>query len=68
MSPSFLRSGPLAQHPVRNYIDKYEVDHRSIFVGNLPQEFTERQVYDLFCPYGPIIDIQLHRRQSIRDG
>ncbi|MQL94369.1 hypothetical protein Taro_027020 [Colocasia esculenta] len=33
--------------------------NRTVYVGNLPGDIREREVEDLFCKYGPIVDIDL---------
>ena len=58
------RSSPAATDSARAYISRYEVDRRSIFVGNLPLGTTEQQIKDLFEPYGKIEEINLRENAS----
>lgn len=54
--------------PVRRaYLETYEVDRRSIFVGNLPNDIGQSEVNDLFSKYGDIIKITVHKNESIVD-
>jgi hypothetical protein len=41
------------------YLDRVEIDNRSIFVGNLPASATETDLHGLFDTYGSILDISL---------
>lgn len=45
--------------PYKAYLDRVEVDNRSIFVGNLPASATETDLQGLFDTYGSILDISL---------
>jgi len=42
------------------YLDRYEVNRRSIFIGNLPMNTTKAELYRLFEYYGVIKDVILH--------
>lgn len=73
MTPT--ESSPRANKPrlldgnaARTYLDKYEVDRRSIFVGSLPQDATEKLVNDVFAQCGTILGVVLHRCRSVREG
>ena len=46
------------------YLARYDVDRRSIFVGNLPRTVTEGQLSDLFSGYGRIKHVSIHTRPS----
>jgi RNA recognition motif-containing protein len=46
------------------YLARYEVDRRSIFVGNLPLRTTEQQLRDLFEHYGEIQEVSLRENVS----
>ncbi|POS86631.1 hypothetical protein EPUL_001378 [Erysiphe pulchra] len=48
----------------RAYLDTYEVDRRSIFVGNLPSEINDIEVKDIFSMYGDIINITIYKNES----
>lgn len=45
--------------PFKAYLDRVEVDNRSIFVGNLPSSATESDLKELFSSFGTIEDISL---------
>ncbi|KAJ8058451.1 hypothetical protein OCU04_012639 [Sclerotinia nivalis] len=46
------------------YLARYDVDRRSIFVGNLPLSASEQQIRGLFEHYGEIQDISLRENAS----
>lgn len=46
------------------YLARYEVDRRSIFVGNLPLGATEQQIRDIFEHYGEIQEISIRENAS----
>ncbi|RKF63924.1 Polyadenylate-binding protein, cytoplasmic and nuclear [Erysiphe neolycopersici] len=48
----------------RAYLDTYEVDRCSIFVGNLPSEINDLEVKDIFSKYGDIINITTYKNES----
>jgi RNA recognition motif-containing protein len=48
----------------RAYLERYEVDRRSVFVGNLPLGTTETQLLQLFEHYGTIDHIILRETAS----
>lgn len=52
----------------RSYLDTYEVDKRSIFVGNLPTDVTEGEIFDIFQQFGSIVQVTLHKNDSMIDG
>jgi RNA recognition motif-containing protein len=52
----------------RDYLDRYEVDRRSIFVGNLPMSTTEAQIAQLFEQYGTINNVVVREATSKYDG
>lgn len=52
----------------RAYLDTYEQDKRSIFVGNLPTEITGEKLSQEFEGFGPIQCIALHKGDSVVDG
>jgi len=53
---------------LRQYIETYEVDKRSVFVGNLPADTEEIDLQKAFEHYGPIENITLHKNESMVDG
>jgi hypothetical protein len=52
----------------RQYLDTYETDKRSVFVGNLPVETQELDLQQKFEKYGPIRRVTLHKNESVVDG
>jgi hypothetical protein len=52
----------------RQYLENYEVDKRSVFVGNLPAETQELDLQQKFEKYGPIRRVTLHKNESLVDG
>ncbi len=52
----------------RQYLETYEVDKRSIFVGNLPVQTQELELEQKFEKYGPIRRVTLHKNESSIDG
>lgn len=57
-----LISPTSANAATKAYLARYEVDRRSIFVGNLPVGTGEAQVKDLFESYGTIEEV------TVREG
>jgi len=51
----------------QEYLREYERDRNSVFVGNLPQDFTEAEVHGIFEHYGVIVKITIHQRPSQRN-
>ncbi|KAK0111318.1 hypothetical protein ONS95_001684 [Cadophora gregata] len=51
----------------RSYLDTYDVDKRSIFVGNLPTSITEGEIFDIFQQFGSIVQVTLHKNDSMID-
>lgn len=62
------RTPPQSDTVARAYIARYELDRRSIFVGNLPAGTTIHQVNDLFVQFGQIEEILLRETTSKFDG
>ncbi len=60
----FTTSDPSA----RQYLDTYEVDKRSVFVGNLPADVTEGELQEIFQRFGGIVQVTLHKNDSTVDG
>jgi RNA recognition motif-containing protein len=63
---SSRRNQPNSQR-AQEYLREYEHDRNSIFVGNLPQDFTEVKVRGIFEHYGVIVKITIHQRPSQRN-
>lgn len=51
----------------RAYLETYEVDRRSVFVGNLPTEINELELKEIFLKFGDIINITVHKNESTVD-
>lgn len=52
----------------RSYLDTYEVDKRSVFVGNLSIDVNEAELYEIFQHFGNIVQVTLHKNDSTVDG
>jgi hypothetical protein len=65
---SSIQRKRVEEQQLENWLDRYGQDTRSIFVGNLPQRFTESQLRALFCTYGEIIQMTLFKNHSSRPG
>ena len=52
----------------RAYLSRYEVDRRSIFVGNLPLGTTDQEIRGLFQYYGMIEAVTVRESLSRFDG
>jgi RNA recognition motif-containing protein len=70
--PSPLRmskpQGTADSYAAQLYLNTYDVDRRSIFVGNLPHDITERGVQELLSSCGSILSVVVNKRRSIREG
>ncbi|PBP17134.1 RNA recognition domain-containing protein [Diplocarpon rosae] len=53
---------------LRSYLDVYDVDKRSVFVGNLPVNITEGDLKAIFQQFGEVLDVSLHKNESIVDA
>ncbi|KAH7386150.1 hypothetical protein BKA64DRAFT_725872 [Cadophora sp. MPI-SDFR-AT-0126] len=51
----------------RSYLNTYDVDKRSIFVGNLPTDISEGEIFDIFQQFGGIVQVTLHKNDSTID-
>ena len=67
-SPARSTFGVRSNSADRQYLETYEVDKRSVFVGNLPVEVEEKDLLEKFQKYGTIHQITLHRNESTLDG
>ena len=63
-----LQDRKSASTPFKAYLDRVEVDNRSIFVGNLPSTATEDDLKALFGGYGTIEDITVRESFSKYNG
>lgn len=52
----------------RDYINTYDIERRSVFVGNLPVDASEAELEQHFANCGNIIRVTIHRPESIIDG
>jgi len=50
------------------FLNQYEVDRRSIFIGGLPAHATENELKDLFAEAGQVLDIQLVKKSTASNG
>lgn len=66
-SPSKPGKNPV-DNADRIWLARYEVDRRSIFVGNIPAGTTEDQLAEIFEPYGSIASIVLRESPSRYDA
>ena len=55
--------GTMTTPQAKNYMSAYDVERRSIFVGGLSAQ-TEHDLHELFKPFGPIVEITIHRKVS----
>ncbi|KAK3311435.1 uncharacterized protein B0T15DRAFT_548965 [Chaetomium strumarium] len=46
------------------FLRKYDVDRRSVFVGNLPSEVDEDEIMDLFSDVGEVLDATIVKRTN----
>lgn len=46
------------------FLNQYEIDRRSIFVGNLPVDIDENAVKELFSGAGTVIKVQLIKKST----
>jgi RNA recognition motif-containing protein len=52
----------------RAYLARYEIDRRSVFVGNLPVGITEDEIKNIFEQYGQIQEIIIKESASKFEG
>ncbi len=50
------------------YLSAYDVDRRSLFVGNLGEEITELHLMRVFEKFGEILKINVHQNDSVIEG
>ena len=50
------------------FLRKYDVDRRSIFVGNLPADTHKEEIIDLLSPVGEILDVNVIKRPTSYHG
>ncbi|EAQ89950.1 hypothetical protein CHGG_06569 [Chaetomium globosum CBS 148.51] len=46
------------------FLRKYDVDRRSIFVGNLAPDTQKEEIMDLFSPVGEVLDVNVIRKPN----
>jgi RNA recognition motif-containing protein len=46
------------------FLHKYDVDRRSVFVGNLPLDTTKEELMDLFAPMCDVVDANVVARPN----
>lgn len=52
----------------RDYLNTYDIERRSVFVGNLPADTVEADLEQHFANCGNIIRVTIHRPESIIDA
>lgn len=52
----------------RIYLDEYDIERRSIYVGNLPIDAVNDDLRKLFEIYGTILKVTLHKSECKDDG
>lgn len=62
------RSAANCSSVASQYLQRYDVDRRSVFVGNLPQGITRGDLKEIFCAHGDIIEVEVISRESIHEG
>ncbi|KAI6709634.1 hypothetical protein JHW43_007817 [Diplocarpon mali] len=68
MGSSSRGRGELSDPALRSYLDVYDVDKRSVFVGNLPVDITEGDLKAIFQQFGEVLNVSLHKNESIVDA
>jgi RNA recognition motif-containing protein len=51
----------------QEYLKEYERDRNSVFVGSIPEGYTENKLRALFEHYGAIVKITIHQKPSERN-
>jgi RNA recognition motif-containing protein len=62
--PSAVRSPSMSSDAARAYLARYDVDRRSVFVGNLQLGTTEEEIDGIFKRYGVIEEIIIRESDS----
>ncbi|KAK1995335.1 RNA recognition domain-containing protein [Colletotrichum falcatum] len=57
-----------ARNADRAFIDSYDRDRRSIFIGDLPLSFTENDIRILMEEIGGVVSVQTKRLDYVREG
>lgn len=57
----------MASLRAKEYLKEYERDRNSIFVGSIPEGYTEDKLRALFEHYGAIVKITIHQKPSDRN-
>ncbi|KAF4924400.1 Meiotic activator RIM4 [Colletotrichum viniferum] len=57
-----------SRNPERVYLDTYDRDRRSIFIGDLPLNFTESDIRILMEDVGSVVSVQVKRLDYHREG
>jgi polyadenylate-binding protein len=66
-----LKRTDMSGHDGRNkhdeeYLRRYELDRRSVFVGNLPENITQEDIAALFSQVGEVQSVQLIKRGAVQ--
>ncbi|KAF9872186.1 RNA recognition domain-containing protein [Colletotrichum karsti] len=57
-----------SRHPDRQFLDNYDRDRRSIFIGDLPLSISEDDIRVLMEDVGSVVAVQIKRLDYHRDG
>ncbi|KAF8849702.1 hypothetical protein BDZ45DRAFT_718148 [Acephala macrosclerotiorum] len=63
-SPSRGRVSDREDPVGRHYLEEYDIERRSIYVGNLPTDAENEELKGLFFQFGNIIKVTLHKIES----
>lgn len=64
-----IRSATAKSHQAnRIYLEEYEIEKRSIFVGNLSADIDEAQLKEAFEKFGNVVKVTIHKNESTVDG
>jgi RNA recognition motif-containing protein len=62
------RHTPVDTSIASTYLERYKVDRRSVFVGNLPNGIHSHDIRGLFEKYGSVVNVEIVERPSVRFG
>ncbi|KAK2734135.1 RNA recognition domain-containing protein [Colletotrichum kahawae] len=57
-----------SRNPERMWLDTYDRDRRSVFIGDLPLDFTESDIRILMEDVGSVVSVQVKRLDYHREG
>lgn len=67
-SPSRVRNSEREDSVSQRYLDEYDIERRSVYVGNLPTDAVRADLLGLFEQFGTIIDAHIHKNESLVDS